>query len=95
MVNSAVNTEAEISIAMDSVDYKLNRLRETGTGISQNLFQRDDMKNALDGINVIGEGIDWLTDKLGLFGTLITGAGLFAGIKNVGRDKMYALFYLF
>lgn len=84
MANSAGSADREMSIAMDSIDYKMNMLKETGTGIAQNLFGREEMKTVLDGINSLGKGIDWLTDKLGLFGTLGTGAGLFAGIKNVG-----------
>ena len=95
MANSAGNAEAEMAVVMDSIEYKANRLQEVGVGISQNLFAREDMKHILDGITSLGEGIDWLTDKLGLFGTIGVGGGLFAGIKNIGRAKMYALIYLF
>lgn len=95
MANSAGNAEAEMAVVMDSIEYKANRLQEVGVGIAQNLFAREDMKHVLDGITSLGEGIDWLTDKLGLFGTIGVGGGLFAGIKNIGRAKMYALIYLF
>lgn len=88
MANSAGNAEAEMSIAMDSVAFKLNRLQETGTGIAQNLFDRDDMKIALDFFNSLAEVLDFATDKLGLFGTVGLGAGIAASVKNVGRDKM-------
>lgn len=84
MANSAGNANAELSVVVDSIEYKMNRLAETSTGIAQNLFNREDMKTVLDTINSLGKGIDWLTDKLGLFGTLGAGAGLFAGLKNVG-----------
>ena len=94
MANSAGNAEAEMAIAMDSIDYKLNILSETGTAVSQNLFNREDMKTVLDGINTVGNGIEWLTDKLGLFGTISLGGGLFAGIKNVGRREMQSLIVL-
>ena len=96
MANSAGNAESEMSVAMDSIDYKLNTLKETGTGISQNLFGREDIKTILDLITSLGNGLDLLTDKLGLLGTVGLGAGIFAGLKNVGRDKMYSLMlYLF
>lgn len=85
MANSAGNAEAEMAIAMDSIEYKLNALKETGTGIAQNLFGREEMKTVVDGLTTVGKAIDWLTDKLGLFGTLGAGAGLFAGWKNIGR----------
>lgn len=84
MTNSAGSAEREMAIIMDSVDYKANKLKETGTGIAQNLFKRDDMKNVIDTLTWFGERLDWITDKLGLFGTIGLGAGLFAGFKNIG-----------
>lgn len=85
MKDSAGNAEAEMSIIMDSLDYKLNRLSETGIGIAQNLFERDNMKSIVDALTKIGEGLEFITDKAGLLGSIGLGAGLFAGIKNVGR----------
>ena len=77
MANSAGNAEAEMSVAMDSIDYKLNKVKETGTGIAQNLFGQEEMKSILDAISSIGNGLDWLTDKLGLFGSVTTiGSGI-------------------
>lgn len=87
MANSAGNAEKEMSIAMDSIAYKANITKEIGTGIAQNLFGREDMKTVLDTINSLGEGIQWLTDKLGLLGSIGLGAGIFAGFKNVGGLK--------
>jgi len=82
MSNSAGNAEAEMSVVMDSIDFKLNKVKETGTGIAQNLFGREEMKSILDMIGSLGNGLDWLTDKLRLFGTIGLGAGIFYGIKN-------------
>ena len=93
MANSAGNAEAEMSIAMDSIAYKANITKEIGTGIAQNLFGREDMKTVLDTINSLGEGIQWLTDKLGLLGSIGLGAGIFASFKNAGREKCYPSYY--
>lgn len=90
MANSAGNAEAEMSVAMDSIDFKLNKLRETGTGIAQNIFERDDMKKFLDFFNSLAGILDSVTDKLGLFGTIGAGVGIASSIKNVGGDKMYS-----
>ena len=92
MAKSAGNAEAEMSVIMDSLDYKLNKNKETWTGVAQNLFQREDMKSIVDAFTSIGEAVDFATDKLGLFGTIGLGAGLFAGIKNIGRPKMFGLY---
>jgi len=82
MKNSAGNAMQEMEVIYDSLDYKLNRLSETGTGIAQNLFKREDMKNAVDGLTNLGEIIDFITNKLGLFGTIATGSSIAAFIKN-------------
>lgn len=89
MENSAGSADREMSVIMDSLDYKLNRLSETGTSVAQNLFKRDDMKTVVDGLTSIMNVIDALTSKLGLFGSIGLGAGLFAGFKNVGNPKMF------
>lgn len=85
MANSAGSADKEMSIIMDSLDYKLNRLSETGVGISQNLFQRDDMKNIVDALTKVGEALDFVTNKVGLLGTIGIGTGLFTGFKNIGK----------
>ncbi len=84
MENSAGSADREMSVIMDSLDFKLNRLSETSTSVAQNLFKRDDMKTVVDGFTSVMNVIDSLTSKLGLFGSIGLGAGLFAGWKNVG-----------
>ena len=90
MANSAGSAEAEMSIIMDSIEYKSNKLKETGIGIAQNIFKREDMKIVLDFLNGIGTSLDGLTRFTGLFGSIGLGAGLFAGIKNVGIGMLVA-----
>lgn len=87
MAGSAGSAMQSMNEVYDSLDYKLNRLSETGTEITQNLFGGDEMKAAVDGINSVGNAVEWITDKLGLLGTIGAGAGLFAGIKNIGRAQ--------
>ena len=85
-----LSAEREMAVIMDSIDYKANKLAETGTGIAQNLFARDDMKTVLDVLTDLAEALDWVTEKAGLFGTLAIGGGLFAGLKNVGINMLVA-----
>lgn len=91
MKHSAGNTEAEIAEVMDSIVHKLNSLKETGTGIAQNLLGRDELKAVLDMINSLGNALDWLTERMGPLGSIGAGAGLYASMKNVGRPKMSGL----
>lgn len=85
MEDAAGSSDREMSIIMDSLDYKLNRLSETGTSVAQNLFKRDDMATVVDGLTSVMSVIDKLTSKLGLFGSIGLGAGIFAGVKNIGK----------
>lgn len=84
MENSAGSADREMSVIMDSIDYKVNRLKETGTGIAQNLFQQEDIKNVVDGLTKVGEAADWTTEKLGLFGTISTALSGILGAKGYG-----------
>lgn len=86
MANSAGSADKEMNVIVDSLDYKLNRLKETwGTGIAQNLFEREDMKSFLDFLIKLGEVFDALTSKIGLFGTIGVGAGVF-GIRQIVKN---------
>lgn len=85
MADSAGSADRELSTVMNSLDYKLNRLSETGTSVAQNLFKRNDMKTVVDGLTSVMNVIDSLTSKLGLFGSIGLGAGIFAGVKNIGE----------
>ncbi len=79
MQNSAGDADREMSIIMDSLEYKLNALKETGVGIWQNLFQREDLGHIIDGLTSILEVVEGITGKLGLFKT----AGLTVAIISV------------
>lgn len=77
-----------------SLDFKLNRLSETGTSVAQNLFKRDDMATVVDGLTSVMSVIDKLTSKLGLFGSIGLGAGIFAGVKNIGKNMRVHVFQI-
>lgn len=75
----------ELEISLDTIDVKWAQLKQTGVSVAQNLFKRDDMKSAIDGLTSIMNVTDTLTSKLGLFGSIGFGAGIFAGVKNIGK----------
>jgi TP901 family phage tail tape measure protein len=74
-----------------SLEGSLNRLSNTWTDTVENVLNADDLTTIVDGLNGILNVINFLTEKLGTLGTIGLGAGIFAGIKNVGRTKMYVL----
>ena len=78
MEDSAGGALAEFEMVTDTVEYKLNKLRETWTGVAVNLFDSKQMGMAVDVLNAISGAVDTLTDKLGLFGTAAVG---FTGFK--------------
>ena len=85
MTHSAGDADKEMNTIKESLEYKVNALKETGVGIAQNLFQRDDMKSFVDGLTSTSvlEVVDKLTEKLGLFKTVAISGGLIAGIKSI------------
>lgn len=90
MADSAGNADAEMAVIMESLEYKLNALKETGTGIIQNLFPREDIGNAVESLTSILEVVDKITEVLGPGGTLAALAGtggLVALITNFGKQN--------
>lgn len=66
----------------------LNRLSNTWQDTVHNILSSDVMTAITNQLNGFLSVINKITDKLGSLGSLSVGAGLFAGLKNVGRDKM-------
>lgn len=88
METSAGNADKEMSIIMASLEYKLNALKETGVGIWQNLFPRESLGNAIDGLTAFADALEKITGFLGPGGTLLAAggiAGITALIKNFGQ----------
>ncbi len=90
MAKSAGSADRELASMADNLNHKLNVASETATGIFANLFPREDLASAADATNGFLGILDRLTEKLGSAGSFGLGAGLFAGLKNVGGAKTYA-----
>lgn len=82
MADSAGGAMREMEIIEESLEFKLNALKETATGVFQNLFAKEDMAVVIDLLTKLMEVLDFLTEKLGLFGTALTGIAIYAFIKN-------------
>lgn len=87
---SAGSADAEMSIIESSISYKINALKETWIGTVQELIDRGDIGKLVDGLTKLSEALGFVIDKVGILGSIGIGAGLFAGIKNVGIDTLVA-----
>lgn len=85
MANSAGDADKEMDVITNSLSYKINNLKETFTGIWQNLIDRGEVGAAVDALSSIVGVIDTITGALGGFKTLALGGGIFAVFKNFGK----------
>ncbi len=69
----------------------LNELSNTWTDTVENIVDSNTLKTGVNVLNGLLTIVNKLTDALGSLGSIGLGAGLIAGIKNVGRPKMYGL----
>ena len=90
MEGAAGSADAEMSIVEESIDFKLNKLQQTWVSTIQNIVDRGYLGTAIDGLTKLSEAIGWVIDKAGMLGTIGIGAGIFAGIKNVGINTLVA-----
>lgn len=71
-----------------AIDSSLQRLRNTWTDTVENVINSDTIRAVTNACNGLLSVVNHITDKLGQFKTIGLGAGLLAGIKNVGSPKM-------
>lgn len=76
----------------NSWEGSMNRLSNTWTDTVGNFANSDAIIAAINGLNSLLSVVNTVTDKLGSFGSIGLGAGLFASMKNFGRPKMSGLF---
>ncbi len=77
---------AEAETMANSWEGALNRLANTWADTVGNIANSDAMVAAVNGLNGLLSVINKITERLGSFGTIAVGAGLFASIKNIGKQ---------
>ena len=82
MASSAGSAMKEMGIVEETLEYKLNALKQTGVGIFQNLFDRGDLGNAIELLTEVLSIIDKITESIGLLGTTITTIGVISFVTN-------------
>ena len=78
----------------NSWEGSMNKLSNTWTKTIGHIANSDAIIGAVNGLNSLLSVIDKITGSLGSLGTIGLGAGIVAGIKNVGRLKMQSLIVL-
>lgn len=91
MANSAGNADAEMEIITESIEYKMNALKETGTAIFQNIFPQKGIGTAVDGLTSLLGVLEKITSLPGNAGIVGVITALLSATKNIGRDKMFSL----
>ena len=74
----------------DSWEGALNRLSNTWTSTIDKMADSDAVLSIVNMLNSLLSAGEQFTGWLGTLGTLAAGAGLFAGLKNVGEEKRYS-----
>lgn len=93
--NGVGSMAAEAEKTANSWEGSLNRLSNTWTDTVENVANSDAIITIINGLNDLLSVVNNVTNKLGSLGTIGLGAGLFAGIKNVGKPKMFGFNYCF
>lgn len=83
MKDSAGSADREMGIIEQSLEYKINKLKETGVGVFQNLFQRKDLGIVIDALTGVLNAIDGITGSIGFLGTALATIGIVKFIKNL------------
>lgn len=73
---------------VNSWEGSLNRLSNTWTSTVGNFTDSDAIAAAINSLNSLLSIVNNITGKLGSFANIGLGAGLFAGIKNIGKCRM-------
>ncbi len=84
---------AEAQKSANNWEGSLNRLSNTWTSTVNSFADSDAITTGINTLSGLLGIINDITSSLGSLGTLGLGAGLFAGFKNVGRDKMFSLMF--
>ena len=84
---------AEAEKTANSWEGSLKRLHNTWVDTVGNIVNSDFVITITNGFNGLLSVINNVTSKLGSLGTIGLGAGLFAGLKNVGKPKMFGFNY--
>lgn len=89
--SGAGSMAAEAEKMANSWEGSLNRLSNTWADTIENIVDSDALVTVMNGLNGLLSVVNTITDKPVSIETIGLGAGIFAGLKNVGSPKMFGL----
>lgn len=92
MGEAAGSSDAEMGIIEQSIEYKLNNLKEIWVGTAQSIAKRDSLGGAIDALSKLSEAIGWVIDKFGVLGTTAIVGGGILGANNLGKTYKCMVF---
>lgn len=75
----------EASKSANNLQGRLNALSNSWTEFVNTIVKSDALKDGVNLLNGLVQGVTKLTSSLGSLGTIGLGAGIFAGVKNIGK----------
>ncbi len=84
MEDAAGSSDREMGIIRDSISYKLNAIKQEWVGTLTEIAGRDEIKDLLDDLLSISEGLGDVVNKFGLLQTAIVSFGTVYGARKLG-----------
>lgn len=83
-------TQSKFNLYLESTEAHLNRLKDSATGVWQDLFDDNAIRNGIDFLNGIVSGLGFVVDKLGLLPTILTAVAttILATKKNISLTNL-------
>lgn len=79
MDEAAGSSDREMGVIESSLEYKINRLKETWVGVAQTLIDRGTVGGVIDFLTSVSDGIGGIISNLGILKTAIIGIGAIFG----------------
>ena len=84
MENAAGSADREMGIIRDSLEFKINALKQTWVGVLTEVTNRSDIGNIIDGLTAVSDVFGGLISKIGLFKSVLTGVFTVIGSQKLG-----------
>ena len=84
MEDAAGSADAEMGVIRDSLEYKLNALKQTWVGTLQDMIDRGKLGNIVDGLTRISEWLGRVISNIGALKTALIALGTVIGSQKLG-----------